>query len=584
MPKHTYCSTYSYNKATDSTRSNNIIFFEDARTIWTHGKMFGAAASWSSESGGSISLTVGNTSKTLSLSSHTHNYAAASHTHGSITQYETHRNNDSQVINPSSLPAGLHVRFRNSTGAGSNNSWNTILSVNAYSGSSGSGAGYRHEFLFSDSGDHRSTGDFWIRHGVDSNWGSWHKVLTSGNSSLSGSTVKINGTSATFSLSNHNHSGVYAPASHSHSYLPLSGGTLTGLLTVKYSDSHSGIKIGDTYITAIGGSVIFQNNTAIRFGTDDWDFNKWAGLKYEASTKCVYLGLADGTVFVANAAQSGGTLLLPGISRIRVGATSASNGTLVSLAGHKHDSVYLKKSGGVLTGKIEFNKWGCYCNIGNGDVDDTPSLGGSLTNLVISSWYGISFTTSCANCTYTGTTAVGIDCRRGYLVANKVTADTIVKSGGTSAQILLADGSVIAKSSFAAASHSHNYLPLSGGTLTGRLNTCGKGGSWITGKSDAAIRFNNLTAIDSVSAWFLYNMKSEGGHVLTFGGYGNDIGFYGYLSSRTENGFDYSLVCNTSTGVWKFSHTPTVNGTELAKKSDLNDISTLLNKINGVVV
>lgn len=34
--------------------------------------------------------------------------------------------------------------------------------------------------------------------------------------------------SAGYAAGNHNHDGVYAPASHSHSYLPLSGGTLTG--------------------------------------------------------------------------------------------------------------------------------------------------------------------------------------------------------------------------------------------------------------------------------------------------------------------------------------------------------------------
>lgn len=89
--------------------------------------------------------------------------------------------------------------------------------------------------------------------------------------------------------------------------------TTAGLLTVSTGSSHSGIKMGTTYVTSISGDVIFQNNGAIRFGTDDWDYNCWAGLKYVHSSKTISLGLADGSTFTANAAQSGGTVALPGI-------------------------------------------------------------------------------------------------------------------------------------------------------------------------------------------------------------------------------------------------------------------------------
>jgi hypothetical protein len=107
------------------------------------------------------------------------------------------------------------------------------------------------------------------------------------------------------------------------SYLLLSGGTMTGLLTATYGGSHLGLKAGSTYINAIDGSLIFQNNTALRFGGDSWDWNIWAGLTYVHSSKTIYLGLADGTVFTANSAQSGGTLELPGISSIKI-ANSAT--------------------------------------------------------------------------------------------------------------------------------------------------------------------------------------------------------------------------------------------------------------------
>ena len=95
--------------------------------------------------------------------------------------------------------------------------------------------------------------------------------------------------------------------------------SITNLLTVGSGSSNYGIKVGDNYINAINKHLIFQNTDQIRFGPNDWDYNKWAGLRYDASNKYIYLGLADGTVFTANNAQSGGRILTPGISYFHVG-------------------------------------------------------------------------------------------------------------------------------------------------------------------------------------------------------------------------------------------------------------------------
>ena len=95
--------------------------------------------------------------------------------------------------------------------------------------------------------------------------------------------------------------------------------SITNLLTVGYGTTHYGIKVGNTYINAINGDLILQNNNTIRFGADDWDYNKWAGLKYDSTNKYIYLGIADGTIFSANSSQSGGRILTPGISNFHVG-------------------------------------------------------------------------------------------------------------------------------------------------------------------------------------------------------------------------------------------------------------------------
>lgn len=52
-------------------------------------------------------------------------------------------------------------------------------------------------------------------------------------------------------------------------------------------------------------------------------------------------------------------------------------------------------------------------SIYNGPNDSANGVGGPLNNLVFSSWYGVSFTTSCAGLTYTNKNAVSINCRTG---------------------------------------------------------------------------------------------------------------------------------------------------------------------------
>ena len=101
-------------------------------------------------------------------------------------------------------------------------------------------------------------------------------------------------------------------------------GALSGATTISASNTISttlqngALKIGNksTPISAIDAQLIFNTGAAVRFGETAWDWNQWAGLKYTHSNKTVYLGIADGSVFNANNAQSGGKLQLKAIDRI----------------------------------------------------------------------------------------------------------------------------------------------------------------------------------------------------------------------------------------------------------------------------
>lgn len=99
-------------------------------------------------------------------------------------------------------------------------------------------------------------------------------------------------------------------------------GNVNGTIYINNSDSSNGaIRLNsdissNARISAINDQVIFNTGNAIRFGETAWDWNQWAGLKYTHSNKTIYLGIADGSVFNANSAQSNGTLRLASITTI----------------------------------------------------------------------------------------------------------------------------------------------------------------------------------------------------------------------------------------------------------------------------
>lgn len=99
-------------------------------------------------------------------------------------------------------------------------------------------------------------------------------------------------------------------------------GNVNGTIYINNSNSSNGaIRLNNNIsanarISAIDDQVIFNTGNAIRFGETAWDWNEWAGLKYTHSNKTINLGIADGSAFNANSAQSNGTLKFPGITTI----------------------------------------------------------------------------------------------------------------------------------------------------------------------------------------------------------------------------------------------------------------------------
>lgn len=113
-------------------------------------------------------------------------------------------------------------------------------------------------------------------------------------------------------------------------------GNVNGTIYINNSNSSNGaIRLNNDIsanarISAIDSQVIFNTGASIRFGETAWDWNQWAGLKYNHSDKTIYLGIADGSAFNANTPQLDGTLRLAGIKTIipNAGARIGGNGSL----------------------------------------------------------------------------------------------------------------------------------------------------------------------------------------------------------------------------------------------------------------
>lgn len=97
-------------------------------------------------------------------------------------------------------------------------------------------------------------------------------------------------------------------------------------------------------------------------------------------------------------------------------------------------------------------------SIYNGPNDSANGVGGPLNNLVFSSWYGVSFTTSCARWTYTNKNAVSINCRTGQLYAREVYANGFMHTGhNNNDAVLLAGGGYKTLKDFIFLNKSYNY-------------------------------------------------------------------------------------------------------------------------------
>ena len=121
-------------------------------------------------------------------------------------------------------------------------------------------------------------------------------------------------------------------------------------------------------------------------------------------------------------------------------------------------------------------------------------------------------------------------------------------------------------STFPPSSHSHSYLPLSGGTVTGALAVNGKltaagrlisptnGGSWVSGKDvNNAVLGLSTQAAPNGGRWDpIIAQKDYAGGTWNIGSITNQVGIAGFYKDRTANGTDWYHYIDTTDGTMHF--------------------------------
>lgn len=223
---------------------------------------------------------------------------------------------------------------------------------------------------------------------------------------------------------------------------------------------------------------------------------------------------------------------------------------------------------GIILKDSIYNNTGIFNGNGDGGGDN------GVANLIIKSWYGVGFVDGC---TGKGMT-VGINCRTGTITANTFTGN--LNGNATSASSVPWSGITGKPSSFTPASHTHSYLPLSGGTLTGitTISYAHTGGGMLqlssTSNNESSISYNS----GGTSYWvvgkgcggtgngtFAWWYNPSGKNMMTLNSSGNL-----HLTGNTIS-FGGSMTQNTSpTVVATYTNNNSANGLGFAYASDLS--------------
>lgn len=364
---------------------------------------------------------------------------------------------------------------------------------------------------------------------------------------------------------------------------------IDGLLTAKTGSHHSGIRLGDAYLTAISGQVILENLTALRFGGDAWDYKVWAGLKYDSAAKTIHLGIADGNIFATNgSAVTGGTVNLVNCSlQVRDKITlRRSDGKTAEISIDENGLIHFNKdiysdggvtalgvgsaSGGGTGGAVDLfiGPWSSYTEAANGGEAVSGKAGKELYDLIQTSAGSLSALTARTaalegkNYLDELTLAQAGNGNAVTAVAQSADKKTLTVTKGMTFLTAITKAMVEAVLTGNITSHTHsqyltahqslaNYVRLDGSqTITGQktfstpIKSTYASATWLNGVTNAVLTAN----YSGYGAIFCAPTKNGRVCLSTYPG-SNDEVYLGYIpNGQTVNKFSKQLIWNAENG------------------------------------
>lgn len=267
---------------------------------------------------------------------------------------------------------------------------------------------------------------------------------------------------------------------------------------------------------------------------------RWSGSAYIVISDTLALGETSSTAYrgdrgatAYNHAAAKGSAFSNGLYKITTNAqghvtaaTAVAKSDITGLGIPAQDTVYTHP---ITSGNKHIPSGGSSGQILRWSADGTAAWGAD-NNTTYSAGTGISLS---------GTTFSNSGVRS--ISSGSANGTISVNTNGTSANVTvkgLGSAAYTDSTDYAAASHTHSYLPLSGGTVTGVISR-ESGGSWITGRSHATIQntastsgsFNVVASQKTASG--SWNIGNLGGNESLVFSYDTDTNYKAGTNSST---------------------------------------------------
>ena len=350
-----------------------------------------------------------------------------------------------------------------------------------------------------------------------------NNAVTTNTNSIS--TLNTNLTALDSKVTSHNHDTLYSKLGHTHSYLPLSGGTLTDTVTMSGGDflaRYVGISDAGHETGTYDKIAILSNTTNgyIRYRTKA-ELKSDLGVPTDYAKKAEGVYLIDGTGNTTEGTWEGTnsriTSYYDGLTVIfKVGIAGISDGTTLNINNLGAKACYLRGTTKVTThyavGTMVIFTYNATTDAFYSSDYDANSSVTQTVRTTNGNFPLLLRGTSAGTTTTTTSTTFG----------TKMTANP--STGNISAASFTENGTLLSNK-YAPKTHTHDYLPLSGGNLSGHVYLTGAQATSSTGNTSQLVfgtSDNNHLAITSNTGALVLNPSttSTTGQMVLYTGTG----------------------------------------------------------------